>query len=286
VLPPRWTGARSKNLLLPSGLVRSAVKAAAAGYDVLRRPRSGVVVLIYHRIGGTSRSQVDLPASVFDAHMSELAARGSLVALGDTLDWLSNERDGTSPCVVVTFDDGTADFADVALPILERHRVPVTLYVATAFVEESRQFPWGASPLSWQALADACATGLVDVGSHTHRHRLLDRLAPADVADELDRSRALIEDRLGRRAEHFAYPKAVPASAHADRLVRQRFRSAAVAGTRANAFGATDVHRLARSPIQVSDGLRWFRRKVAGGMAFEDMMRRALNRRRYAGIDA
>ena len=35
-----------------------------------------------------------------------------------------------------------------------------------------------------------------------------------------------------------------------------------------------DPHRLARSPIQVSDGMQFFERKVAGGMALEDSFRR------------
>jgi hypothetical protein len=81
---------------------------------------------------------------------------------------------------------------------------------------------------------------------------------------------------------HFAYPKAVAGSAEADLAVRARFASAAVAGTRVNRAGATDPHALARSPIQVSDDARWFERKVAGGLAFEDTVRRLVNRGRYA----
>ena len=84
-------------------------------------------------------------------------------------------------------------------------------------------------------------------------------------------------------AAHFAYPKAVMGSPAADRAVRARFDSAAIAGTRVNAYGRTDPYRLARSPIQVSDGMRWFKRKVAGGMRFEDDVRRLVNRKRYAG---
>ena len=58
--------------------------------------------------------------------------------------------------------------------------------------------------------------------------------------------------------------------------------AAALAGTRVNRYGA-DRYRLARSPVQHSDGMRWFRHKVAGGLGFEDTLRRLLNRGRYAG---
>ena len=85
---------------------------------------------------------------------------------------------------------------------------------------------------------------------------------------------------------HFAYPKAVPPSDAAAAAVRERFVSAALAGTRPNPYGSTDPFALARSPIQVADGMRWFRSKVVGGLHLEDEMRVRLNRRRYAGSDS
>jgi peptidoglycan/xylan/chitin deacetylase (PgdA/CDA1 family) len=186
---------------------------------------------------------------------------------------------------VVTFDDGTDDFVDDALPVLVRHGVPATLYVATAHVEERIDFPDDGRPATWAGLSECVASGFVTIGSHTHRHVLLDRLPEDRVADELDRSIDLIGDRLGVSAEHFAYPKALRPSPGAEREVRARFVSAALAGTRANPVGA-DVHRLARTPVQTTDGERWFARKVAGGMGFEDDVRRLVNRRRYAGASA
>src|SRR6185312_15706382 len=134
----------------------------------------------------------------------------------------------------------------------------------------------------WAALADMTSTGLWQIGSHTHTHALLDRLPDDEIAHELDRSIALIGDHLGAPPAHFAYPKALAPSPAADLAVRCRFRSAALAGTRVNRFGATDPWLLARTPIQVDDGERWFRRKAVGGMAFEDDLRRTVNRVRYA----
>jgi peptidoglycan/xylan/chitin deacetylase (PgdA/CDA1 family) len=244
----------------------------------------GTVVLIYHRVGSGSGLEIDLDPALFDRQLSELKATGNVVTLAAALDSLQSAQVPPRRETVVTFDDGTADFVEVALPYIVEHRIPVTLYLATAFVEEQRAFPDDGRPLSWSALRDACATGLVDIGSHTHSHAVLDRLPEAQVAAELDRSKQLIEDHLARPCADFAYPKALPPTPAAHEAVRARFRSAALAGTRPNFPGRTDVYRIARSPVQTSDGMRYFERKAAGGMRLEDDMRRVLNRWRYRGV--
>ncbi len=277
-------------MVAPRTAVQQFVKASAAALDVVRRPDAGIVVLIYHRVGGGSGLDVDLPVPVFEEQMAWLADSGRAISLAAAIDELrapaGRQVEATTNVpttkVVVTFDDGTADFADRAVPILEQYRIPVTIYVATAFIEEGIPFPDDGDPCSWAALHDVLATGLVNVGSHTDRHVLLDRFPALEVEAELDRSIDLITDRLGTPPLDFAYPKALLGSRAAERAVRARFRSAAVAGTRPNLYGNTDLYRLARTPIQVSDHHRWFLHKAAGGMALEDRLRQLLNRRRYA----
>lgn len=290
-------------------LALRAIKTVAAAGDRVRPPSPGVVVLIYHRVGGGSGTEIDLSPTAFDEQMAWLAASGRVIGLDAAVDLLDpasgtdgdgdNRRgDGGSgrsdaapgagagrtaadDPVVVTFDDGTADLADVATPILVRHGVPATVYLATRYVDEGIAFPDDGTPLSWSAVRDMASTGLVTFGSHTHGHLLLDRLPPVEAAGELDRSRTLIEDALGTPADHFAYPKAVAASPEVEPLVRERFRSAALGGNRPNPVGRTDLHRLSRTAVQVSDGSSWFVRKARGGMALEDSIRRAVNRVRY-----
>lgn len=261
----------------------SAVKLMAAGWDSVRHRDRGVVVLLYHRVGGGSGLQVDLAPDLFARQMELLAEQQRATPIDTALDVLAGTVEPRSDPVVVTFDDGTADFCDVALPILDRFGIPATVYVATDFVERRKPFPYEGHPASWAALRDAVATGIVTVGSHTHTHALLDRLPPESVQIEIDRSASLIEDRLGVPARHFAYPKAVDGSPAAKQMIRRRFRSAALGGNRPNPYGRTDPHLLARSSIQTADGMRWFRHKLAGGMALEETLRRELNRYRYAG---
>lgn len=258
-----------------------AVKVAAAGADVLRPAAPGLVILIYHRVGARTASQIDLAAERFDEQVAELVSSGRVVSLDEGLERVETGELADVP-VVLTFDDGTVDWVDEALPVLVRHQAPATFYVATDFVERRAPFPGDGEPISWAGLGELVASGLATIGSHTHTHALLDRADGPAAAAELDRSTELLGERLGVECAHFAYPKALLGSPAAEAEVRRRFRSATVAGSRSNPTGA-DLHRLRRTPIQVADGMRWFRRKAAGGMRLEDTARSLLNRGRYAG---
>ena len=266
-----------------------ALKAAAVVGDRVRARAPGVVVLIYHRVGARAQTEIDLPADEFERQMAWLAETGRAVDIDTAVARLARREpaevaevaEGSPDPVVVTFDDGTSDLAEVALPILARHQVPATVYLATQYVDEQLAWPADGVPLSWAGAREMVDSGLVTIGSHTHSHALLDRLSPDEAAEELDRSRGLVHDNLGVAADHFAYPKAVAPPSAVERVVRDRFVSASLGGNRPNPYSRTDLHRLARTAVQVSDGWSYFQRKAEGGMALEDTVRRALNRVRY-----
>ena len=264
---------------LIAGALRSGVKFGSAAADLAVRPHAGIVILIYHRVGSDSGGQMDIPLDRFAEQMGWLAENQRVLTLDEAVAELGGAGPIT-PGVAVTFDDGTDDWADNVAPVLARHRVPATFYVATSFVDERLEFPGGGRPISWAGLRDLQSCGFATIGSHTHHHLLLDRLGPDAIDGELSRADELIGEHLGTVPTHFCYPKAVAPSERAASAVSQRYRTAVLAGTRANQLGA-DPYRLARSPVQASDGPRWFRAKVAGGMGAEDRLRERLNHRRY-----
>lgn len=224
---------------------------------------------------------MDVPIPEFDDQLAWLSAHRTVLTLDAAADLIES---GSVPLdgVVLTFDDGTDDWARHVLPALDRHDVPATFYVATDFVDRSLPFPGEGRPADWAALKELVSSPLVTVGSHTHRHVLLDRLPSVEIDDELDRSIDLLRDHLDIDPIHFAYPKAVAGSSSAEAAVRRRFRTAVLAGTRSNPAGI-DLHRLRRSPVQASDTAAWFRRKAVGGMRLEDDLRQLANRVRYRG---
>ena len=145
------------------------VKWTAAAADSLRRPR-GLVILIYHRVGARTAVSVDLPRPLFAEQLAVLAAEWTPVGLDEAAALLAApDTPPGRPRVCLTFDDGTVDFVEEALPELVKAGLPATLFVATDHVETGREFPDDGRPVSWAGLRDAVSTGLVTIGSHTVR---------------------------------------------------------------------------------------------------------------------
>lgn len=248
-------------------LVRRATKAAALPPGLLNRRKEGdVVILLYHRVG-EGHDEIELSPPAFDRQMAYLGASGLALSLDDAL---KGKRGG----VVVTFDDGFADFSQHVVPTLVRHRVPAVLYLATGLVANGQA---AEGRLSWSQLRDSVATGLVTIGSHTHNHTNLRTADARTATEEMARSKGLIEEELGTPCRHFAYPWAVSSDA-AERAARTMFTSAALHAWRTNRKDGFDPYALGRTPILASDGHLFFKAKVKGTLDGEAFFYRALRR--------
>lgn len=104
--------------------------------------------------------------------------------------------------------------------------------------------------LTWDQIRDMCREG-VTFGSHTMTHPAVSRLAPAQLAYELNESKRALESRIGRPAVHFAYPFGKPADcgrAAAPLLASNGYRSAATTVEGANEPG-DNRYELRRSQV-------------------------------------
>jgi peptidoglycan/xylan/chitin deacetylase (PgdA/CDA1 family) len=221
---------------------------------------------------------MEVPADVFQRHLDWLQANGEVVSLEDALVRVREPK--SDRLYVLTFDDGYADMYQNAFPLLYERRLPFTLYLTTDPVESGTPLADGADPLTWDQVAEMLASGLMTPGSHTHHHLDLRDLGAEAIAEELDTANFLIRDRLGARVRHFAYPWGYW-SETAEPLVKERFVTAVLGGG-PPVTDATDPHRIHRVPVQRSDGMFFFRRKLKKGMHLEEAARRRV--RGYRGV--
>jgi peptidoglycan/xylan/chitin deacetylase (PgdA/CDA1 family) len=114
----------------------------AAGH-LVGRSEGRALILLYHRVAKLRTDPWGLAVAPrrFAEHLEVLRERANPVQLGELTGTLG---DGGLPdrSVVVTFDDGYLDNLLNAKPLLERHEVPATVFVATGFIGQEREFWW------------------------------------------------------------------------------------------------------------------------------------------------
>lgn len=117
-----------------------ALRAAAAWLSPAG-PRARLSILIYHRVlPQPDELDPESPtAAEFERQMQGLRTHFNVISLGEAVQRL---RSGSLPAraACVTFDDGYADNAEVAMPILRRLGVPASFFVATGYLNGGRMF--------------------------------------------------------------------------------------------------------------------------------------------------
>ncbi len=121
-----------------------------------RWKRKRFLVSCYHSISTSDEDQWDpelyITAARLRSRFERLRAlRATVLSLDEAL---ARQHEGSLPgrAVVLTFDDGTADFHDLVVPLLEEYNFPATVFVATRGVgSTARAYPGYASYLVWRA---------------------------------------------------------------------------------------------------------------------------------------
>jgi peptidoglycan/xylan/chitin deacetylase (PgdA/CDA1 family) len=162
-------------------------------------------ILTYHSVD-TSGSVISVSPGMFREQMNWLAGTGTRVVP-------LSEIQESPAAVALTFDDGFQNFFEHALPVLDEHRFPATVFVVSSYSGAINT--WPSQPvrppvpqlplMSWSELEQAAQAG-IRIGSHSATHPFLTRLAEPEVEEELRLSRTMIEDRTGRSVTDFAYP--------------------------------------------------------------------------------
>ena len=168
-------------------------------------PVTYVPILYYHyiRINPNPRDRLGFslstPPAMFRAQMQYLADHGfHVISLHLAVVAVKNHSRLPSRPIVLTFDDGYADFLTAAVPILQSHG-----FTATSFVISGRM-GWGGFMTPSQVVA---ADGMgFTIGAHTVDHVALAAQTPARATWEMKQSKLALEQLLGHPVVDFAYP--------------------------------------------------------------------------------
>ena len=168
----------------------------------------------YHHVFDDERSG-------FSRQLRYMRNLGEFVDLDDAIAILEAGKPPDGRYFCLTFDDGFRNCLTNGVPILLDHDAPCAFFVPTSYIgttletdaERIRRF-YGPGRsiiefLDWDEVRAIDAAGMT-IGSHTVSHSLLIDLTEQQVAQELEESKKVIEQQLGKPCDHFCAPRGRP----------------------------------------------------------------------------
>ena len=174
-----------------------------------------LAILGYHKIGEPSPGGWEtwyyIPEEIFVEHLTYLRVNGwQVIDPATLLSGLAKPAELPERAALITFDDAYRTIMGCGLARLLEFGYPGVMFVPTAYIGGINAFDANThepeEPIcSWDDLRELERRG-ISVQSHGVTHRAFSDLSPADLEDEVVRSKAVLEDGLGRPVEVFAYP--------------------------------------------------------------------------------
>lgn len=233
-----------------------------------------VRILMYHRISDAPEPdlspyfRLNTSPKRFSEHMQFLRDGGYCVL--DLCDALHSLRDGTlgPNHVVITFDDGYADFADYAFPVLARHSFTATVFLPSAFIGEQPLSFRNTPCLTWSQVKTLRTAG-IRFGSHTVNHPKLVQLPWPQIEAELAQSKRELEEQLDEAVTTFAYPYAwpegnLPYTQRFSHLIKALGYECCLTTRIGIAHKKDNLFALRRLPVNDCDDLGLLRAKLEG----------------------
>jgi peptidoglycan/xylan/chitin deacetylase (PgdA/CDA1 family)/GT2 family glycosyltransferase len=174
-----------------------------------------VRVLCWHSIADLSGDRVlrdyGVPPATFRSQIETLKeASWAFLSADEFLRFVLSGDDAPRRSVLLTFDDGYADLATEAHPVLAEHRAAAVAFAVSGWVGDWNRWDLeqGFSPrplASREILLQLAATGL-EIGAHSRTHPRLTGLDAKALEDEIAGSRRDLTDMGFPPPRLFAYP--------------------------------------------------------------------------------
>ena len=165
---------------------------------VFIKPKDRVSILMYHSVG-ESDVLFSVKKKDFKWQMKYLKdKRYNVISLEKFIELRERGKRILAKTVVLTFDDGHEDNYYNVFPILKKYNFPVTIFLSPNFKKYKL--------MNWEQIEEMHKSGIIDFQPHTMNHPKLRELPKKEEEKEILESKKLIEKKLNKKCEFFAYP--------------------------------------------------------------------------------
>lgn len=237
-----------------------------------------IPVIMYHRIIKENDVKgvhgIYVLEDVFDKQMKYLKDNGYQTITFEDIkngEWRNRFNKGNK-WIMLTFDDGYKDNYEVAFPILKKYGFKSTIYL----LGEVKYNKWDVDNpknpeekfilMDNKEILEMQEYG-IEFGGHTLTHPMLAKLDLEDARREIIESRKILNKKLGKEMNCFAYPYG-NLNEEVKKIVKEVGYKFAVATDSGDISYSKDLFQIRRIAIFPKNNMFNFKRKVSGKYNF------------------
>jgi len=260
---------------------------------VNRQLRRRIPILAYHKIDALKELGITciLPGT-FEKQMRFLAQNGyKSISPEHLVASITGEAKLPEKPVLLTFDDGYENFYTHAYPILKKYGYTALIFMLAGYIDNWNLWEVKLSKERFMHLSSTQIQELSEegfwFGSHGVNHLFLTYQTDALAKKEIQLSKSILEEILGKPTQFFSYPYG-NYDARIAHFVREAGYQAAFCLHTAKAITSDNLYSLPRCVIYLSDTLWEFKAKLGlmGNICFwfECAKNMLINKFAYANL--
>lgn len=173
--------------------------------------------------------------------------------------------------ISITFDDGFKNIYEKAYPVLEKFKLPFTVFVSPKFIEDGDNIYLNKIELNKLSRSNLCT-----IGAHGYSHKPLTTLNKISLRNELERSKFWLEDCIGKEINCMSYPHGAVNQLVKKTVTESGFQYALSSKPGSNSL-LTDKFELKRTTILSHDNINQFESKLRGDWDWTRLIKLELN---------
>lgn len=162
-----------------------------------------IPIFLYHNIVEEKHDAdyMETRAEVFDRQISDFLKMGyDIISYDDLIAYQKGERALKKRTILIAFDDGYEENYTIALPIIEKYQIPVSIFVIDNQVGMDGY-------LNWNQIRELSKSGLVAIYTHGKTHYEFDKEGTEKAVADVLEAHEHIEKELGKKVTKvFTYP--------------------------------------------------------------------------------
>lgn len=172
--------------------------------------QTNVPILVYHNFDPIKSGSMTVTPNRFEMQLNWMLKKGyTVIPLQTLVNYLLGKISAIpAKSVVITIDDGRKSVDTYLLPIVQKYKIPVTLFIFPQVISHA------SYALTWDDLKSLQKTGLFDIQDHTYWHpnfkqekkRLSKTAYIKLVHTQLVTSKKVLEEKLNSKITLLAWP--------------------------------------------------------------------------------